>query len=351
MNTVLKGLSSKVSFPVLSGVLIQAYGESLNFQTTDLQLSVQYEAPALIEEEGQAVLPAKLLSNIVKNLPDAAVTVKTEDGSCLLSCDNASYSLNTLPSEEFPKFPRVEEEQSILLSFSDFSAMVKKVSRAASKDTTRAIITGILIDCSEGKVTMVTTDNYRLAVAEKAVDGLADFNAVISSQFLSDVASLPYSEEFIRLGINENQAVITYGKTVLVNRRIEGKFPAYKRLLPESFTSTCEVSAHDLTASIKRVSLLGQDSSPVKIDLDPMTQSIQLSSSSQEVGSAQEMLRCRMEGEANRVAFSYVYLLDGLSAVDADEVLLCVNADNKPGVFKVQGDIDFLYLVMPVRAW
>lgn len=351
MTTVMKGVSARASLPILSGVLVSARNDTLNLQTTDLQLSVQCAAPALVEEEGQTVLPAKLLSTIVKNLPDAAISVKADDGSCLIACNNASYSLKTMLAEDFPAFPTVDQQQSITIPFEDFVSMVKKVSRSASKDTTRAIITGILIECAQGVATMVTTDNYRLAVVSKNIGGLADFSAVISSQFLSDVASLPYSQPTINLGLSENQAIVTYGNTVLVNRRLEGKFPPYKRLLPESFATTVQIPTRQLVSSIRRVSLLGHDSSPVKIDIDPQTESLQLFSSSQEVGSAQEMIRCQIQGEPNRVAFSYLYLLDGLSAADAEEIELCVNADNKPGIFRTKGEIDFLYLVMPVRAW
>ena len=188
---VIKGVSTRSTLPVLSGILLEATGDSLVLQATDLELSIQYSTAALVEEEGKAVVPGKLFSDIVKNLPDAAVHVEADEENALITCDSSSFSIKALNYEDFPGFPHVEASQRIEVPFTKFAAMVKKVARAVSKDESRAILTGALVTLEENHFKMVATDSYRLALAEVELpDSAADeFEAVISGSFLQDIAS------------------------------------------------------------------------------------------------------------------------------------------------------------------
>lgn len=351
LSVVLKGVATRSTLPILSGIYLDAKGDTLTLQTTDLELSIHYTVAALIEEEGQAVVPGKLFSEIVKNLPDAAVHVEAEDESVLITCDAASFSIKTLNPEDFPGFPHVDVQQTISIPFANFSSMVKRVSRVVSKDESRAILTGVLITLEGSQLKMVATDSYRLAITEVDLEdaGADDFQAVISGGFLQEIASLPKSDTSVNLALAENQIVVTYQDTVFINRRIEGNFPNYRQLLPDSHSTRVGLSVEHLVAAVKRTSLLGQTSSPVKFDINTSSQVVQLSSTAQDVGSAQETLSCSGEGENVEIAFNYAYVLDGLSAVGTDEVYLEVQSSLKPGIFKSAEPENFLYLVMPVR--
>lgn len=351
LSVVLKGVATRSTLPILSGIYLDAKGDTLTLQTTDLELSIHYTVAALIEEEGQAVVPGKLFSEIVKNLPDAAVHVEAEDESVLITCDAASFSIKTLNPEDFPGFPHVDVQQTISIPFTNFSSMVRRVSRVVSKDESRAILTGVLITLEGSQLKMVATDSYRLAITEVDLEdaGADDFQAVISGGFLQEIASLPKSDTSVNLALAENQIVVTYQDTVFINRRIEGNFPNYRQLLPDSHSTRVGLSVEHLVAAVKRTSLLGQTSSPVKFDIDTSSQVVQLSSTAQDVGSAQETLSCSGEGENVEIAFNYAYVLDGLSAVGTDEVYLEVQSSLKPGIFKSAEPENFLYLVMPVR--
>ena len=181
---VIKGVSTRSTLPVLSGILLEATGDSLVLQATDLELSIQYSTAALVEEEGKAVVPGKLFSDIVKNLPDAAVHVEADEENALITCDSSSFSIKALNYEDFPGFPHVEASQRIEVPFTKFAAMVKKVARAVSKDESRAILTGALVTLEENHFKMVATDSYRLALAEVELsDSAADeFEAVIHAK-------------------------------------------------------------------------------------------------------------------------------------------------------------------------
>lgn len=350
ISVVLKGVSTRSTLPVLSGILITAEGDKINLQTTDLEVSIQYSVAALVEEEGRAVVPGKLFSEIVKNLPDAAVHVKAEDEQAFITCDTSSFSIKSLNPDDFPGFPAVDVQQRIEIPFAQFVSMVKRVSRVVSRDESRPILTGVLVTLESGLLRMVATDSYRLAVTEAALNSSADdFQAVISGSFLSEIASLPKTEANVSLALAENQIVVTCQDTVFINRRIEGNFPNYKQLLPDTYVTRATIDVDHLVAGVKRASLMGSSSSPVRFDLNVASQTAQISAASQDIGSAQETLACEIEGEDVEIAFNYAYVLEGLAAVSSDEVYLEVQSSMKPGIFRAPAPESYLYLVMPVR--
>ena len=351
LATVVKGSSSRSTLSILSGILIQARDGEIVLQTTDLKLSIRIILPALVEEAGDTVVPAKLFSDIVKNLPDAAVHVEATDEQAFVTCDTSSFSIRALNAEDFPGFPRVDVHQKIEIPFHQFSTMVKRVSRVVSKDESRAILTGVLITLEAGVLRMVATDSYRLAITDAPLPNSSadEFHAVISGSFLSEIASLPKTESPVSLALADNQIVVTCEDTVFINRRIEGNFPNYKQLLPDGYATRATIEVDKLVASVRRASLLGSTSSPVRFDLNNASQTVQISAASQDVGSAQEIISCAIEGEDVEIAFNYAYVLDGLGSIATDEVYLEVQSALKPGIFRALEPENFLYLVMPVR--
>lgn len=352
LTIVAKGISARSTLPILSGILIEAKADAITLQATDLELSIQYSAAALVEEPGKIVVPGKLFTDIVKSLTDAAVHVEGTDEQAIITCDTSSFSIKVMSAEDFPGFPQVSIEERIEIPHPQFSSMVKRVARVVSKDESRAILTGVLITCAEGQLRMVATDSYRLAIVDAALpksDGDADFEAVISGTFLTDIASLPKTESPVTLALAENQIVVTCDNTVFINRRIEGTYPNYKQLLPDAHSTRAVIETDRLAASVRRAALLGSASSPVRIDLNADTGTAHVSAMSQDVGSAQETIKCEVEGEPIEIAFNYMYVLDGLSSMGSDTVALEVQSPMKPGIFRATEGDDFLYLVMPVR--
>ena len=351
LAVVLKGIATRSTLPILSGIYLDAHNDNLTLQATDLELSIQFTIPALVEEEGRSVFPGKLFFDIVKNLPDAAVHVETGEDSAVITCDASSFSIKTLDAEDFPGFPHVDTQQAISIPFSQFSSMVKRVARVVSKDESRAILTGVLITFEGETLKMVATDSYRLAITEAQLGEPAaeGFQAVISGSFLQELASLARTDDPLTIALAENQIVVTYHDTVFINRRIEGNFPNYRQLLPDSYATRVRLNVSHLVSGVKRTSILGQQSSPVKFAIDVESQTVQLSAAAQDVGSAQETLACQGEGDNVEIAFNYAYVLDGLGSVNTDDVFLEVQSGMKPGIFKAGEGENFLYLVMPVR--
>lgn len=350
LNTVLKGTSSKSALPILSGIYIEAQEDTLVFQATNLDLSIQYQTKALVEEPGKTVMPGKLFSDIVKSMNDAAVHVFASEDAASIVCDSSSFTIRVLDANDFPAFPEVEILQKISVPFETFTQMVKKVLKAASKDESKPALTGINVTLEDGTLSMVTTDSYRLALASAEVqnDNAENFQAVISSTFMSDIISLPKTADDLTLALTENQIVVTYQNTVFINRKIEGTYPAYKRIIPTSHTTRISVSRSQLMAAVRRASLLGNAAASVKFEVDIPSKTLQLSSS-QDSGSLKETLSFKGDGENIEIGFNCAYVTDGLSSIDGDEVFLELTSPTKAGVFKTTGACSFLYLVMPMR--
>ena len=354
LSVIQKGVSARSTLAILSGVLLIAEGNSLVLKSTNGgDISVTYTANALVEEPGRIVVSAKLFLDIVKNLNDAAVHFTTVGDTAQIKCDTSHFTIKTINPEDFPEFPQASPENSVILPYGDFCTMVRRVARATSKDQDRIILTGILVSVEDNKLTMVATDSYRLALTSY---GLKDqenlhFSAVISGSFLQEVSSLPKGEGNITLSIADNQIIISYGNTILINKRINGNFPNYKQLLPASQTFTAEVvlPVVAFSASARRMALIGEKNAQMKLSLYPKNQFVNISAQTSDVGSVEDSLPCAGQGDDVQIAFNCAYILDGLSVIETEMCSLDVQASNRPGIIRAGEGQDYLYLIMPVK--
>lgn len=351
LNVVSKGMSSRSTLPILSGVYMNASEGELSLQATDLEISVRHKAPALVEEDGTVVVPGKLLSDIVRSLPEAAVTLEKDKEVVSVRCQQAAFTVKTLNPADFPRFPEIAIEKSVELPSDTMASMVKKVSRAVSRDETRAILTGVLMVIEGPAVKMVATDSYRLAVVERLLEEPAgeDIEAVVPGRALDEATKLASSGSFVRMGVSENQIVFEFGETTFVTRRIEGAFPNYKQLIPKESETSVVVSTDEFMASVKRVSLLALHNTPLKIEVHNEDQTMSLSATTQDVGDASEDLMVKAAGKDVEIAFNHAFLMDGLSAIQTETTRLEAVSALKPGLLRSEGEEDFLYLLMPVR--
>lgn len=349
LSVVSKGAATHSTLPILAGVYIDASGDHVVLQTTDLDRSVQYTVPALVEEEGSIVVPAKLMRDIAKSLPDAAVHFEAGEGDAVIVCESSTFNVKAMDAIDFPGFPSIDAVDSVEIPFQDFSRMVKKVARVCSHDETRAILTGVLISADQGNLRMVATDSYRLAVADQTLEGSAAFEAVIPGPFLLEVAELAPSADAVRLSVSENQVMVDYRNVVYINRRLEGTYPNYRLLLPDGFKTRVTFNDKQLVQAVRRTSLINGSTSPIKFDINQASGTTQLSAVTQDVGSAQELLTTPVEGADAQIAFNATFIADGLNAFTTDTVYLELQDSNRPGIFKSGEGEQFLYLVMPVR--
>lgn len=355
LQTVQRAVSSKSILPVLSGILVYAEDGHLNLCTTDLELSMKYSLESNDSNGEAVVLPARLVSDIVKNLSDGRVDIVVDEktGNAKLTSGASAFDIKTYSAEDFPKFPELRSEKSITFDGAKFAAAVKQVVRAVSKDETRPVLCGILLTLEKGRLKMVATDSYRLSIHEAAVEGSSqeDIRVIVPARCMDEVAKAAVDRgadsRQVEMGLAQNQIYFKVGNMVVVSRLIEGNFPNYQQLLPENCELRVKIKKDDFASALRRVALLAQNNALVKIKIDP--EKLEVSAITADIGSAVEHLRADVSGAGMEVAFNAQYLLDGLSSISEDEVLFELNSPLKPGILRPASAQDFIYLAMPVR--
>ena len=341
------------TLPVLSGVRIQVSGDTLTVTGTDLELTIHLTIEVGGEQDGAAVVPARLVGDIVKALPAGAVEIAldgaADGGEMSISAGRSQFSVRPLSLDDYPAQADPSGEV-VTLSAETLADSLRQVVRAASTDDARAVLTGVLLASEDDGVRMVATDSYRLAVRDlpdSSVLGSGQ-KVLIPGRALSELQRLMGDVDELTVRFGEREATFEAGTTRLTTRLIEGEFPNYRNLLPSSYPNLLTVSKASMMEAIRRVKILAQDSTPVRLTLGGDT--VQLTAITQDVGNAAEEIDASYDGAEMTVAFNPDYLAAGIDAIDADDVTLATMDPMKPAVLRGAGQEDYLYLLMPVRV-
>ena len=348
LQVVQRGVSSRPGIPALAGVLMEAGSDgTLTLTTTDLEVSARLAIEVHVQEEGIALVPARLVGDTVKSLSDAPVEIEADQAQARIRCAAYEGALRLLPAEDFPALqPPVGTR--VVAGAAVFAEAAGQVARAASRDEARPVLTGVLLEVSREGVTLVATDSYRLAVRELVATAAGEARAIVPERALSEAgrAAAALEKGDVEMFVDESQVSFQVGQLTLTSRLIEGEFPNYRQLLPEAYESRLTVSRQQLSDAVRRVGLLARDTSPVRMEFNAL--GVKLSSSSPDLGQAVETVEARYEGEEITAAFNPHYLSDGLAAATGESVRVEVRDGLKPGVVRGESD-EFTYLVMPVR--
>jgi len=351
LGIISKGMSSRSTLPILSGIHLETDGGSLVFKTTDLEISIQHSAPVLLERDGATVVPGKLFSDIVKSFPDAAVTLDLKDDHLTVSCQDSVFVIHTLNPMDFPLFPQINTKKAGTIPSDVFSSMIKKVIKAVSKDESRAILTGVLVKLDENTLQLVATDSYRLAIAKNRIERTVDraIELIIPGDVLDEIRRLITSQKEVTISDSENQIVFNFGETIFITRKIEGSYPNYNAIIPSENSISAVIETAQLLEVVKRVAITAQSHTPIRFIFDGNTQFIDISSKIQDIASSNERVPAQIDGDLLEIGFNHQYIIDGLSAIDTEEVLFEAQSSLKPGILKSIGSEYFFYLTMPVR--
>jgi DNA polymerase III subunit beta len=348
LQTVQRGVSSRPGIPALTGVLLEADEVgTLTLTTTDLEVSARLAIDVHVTEAGTALVPARLLGDTVKSLSDAPVEFETDQSQARIRCAAYEGSLRLLPAEDFPGLQE-PGGTTVTAQAGAFAEAVAQVARAASRDEARPVLTGVLIEISREGCVLVATDSYRLAVRDLVATADGEAKAIVPERALSEAGRAAATDEkgSVEILVDESQVSFRVAGLTLTSRLIEGEFPNYRQLLPETHESRLTISRQQLHDAVRRVGLLARDTTPVRLEFNAL--GVRLSSSSPDLGQAVETVEARYEGEDLTIAFNPQYLIDGLNAAVGESVRIDVRDGLKPGV--VRGEHDgFTYLVMPVR--
>ena len=238
IGVVARAVSTRGAVQILGGILLRAEDGQLTLAATDMELSLRSSLAASIESEGAAVVPGRVLLDIVRQLPssagDVSLAYQSGEHALELVCGTANYRLHTFSAEDFPRLPVADTAQSFEVERETFLETASRVSRAASRDESRPVLTGILVRFASGSVVMAATDSYRLSVKETAIGGdLPDLEAIIPARALAELGRIATSGDTLQVGVQDNQVVFATEAALLTTRRIDGQFPNYSQLLPD----------------------------------------------------------------------------------------------------------------------
>jgi DNA polymerase-3 subunit beta len=340
-----RAIGTRSPLPVLQGLLLTVSGSQLQVTGTDLDVTVRTEIEVEVVDEGTSVVPGRLATEAVRKMPAGAIDVATGDGEVEITGSGPQFRFRELPVADFPQLPDVVIDDEVKLNGDVFADALGQVCVAASGDDARPVLTGVYFESEEGHLRLVATDSYRLAVRDVAgvktgISGLVPVRA------LRDLGRTVGGKKLV-VGIGAREAKISSDRGSLTARLIEGTFPNYRQLIPESYPSRLTIKRDELLEAIDRASLVAEDHIPVRLQLQEG--GVELSVSRQDVGGESEHVDADYKGEEMTIAFNSRYLNDGVVAVDDEEVVIDVSDPLKPGVISGAKTTDFLYLLMPVR--
>lgn len=352
ISTTSRAVSPKSSIPALEGILLEA-GSDLRLTGYNLETGIRTIVPADIREEGTLVLGARLFGEIVRKLPDDIVTFQAENYMVNIKCGMSEFNILGTDPEEFPELPTVEYQNSLVLPQSKLKAMISQTLFAVSDNESRPIHTGSLFEVDSEGLTIVSVDGYRLALRHESIDkkeGAETFSFVVPGAALSEVEKICSDvDEPASVTQGARHVMFKVGDTMLVSRRLEGEFLAYRQAIPRNNTIHVEGDTRALLSSIDRVSLIISDKlkSPLRCVFDSNLLKI---STKTAIGDAYDECPLSGDGGGLEIGFNNKYLMDALKAAPADKVRLELTTGVSPCVIlPTEGEENFLYMVLPVR--
>jgi DNA polymerase-3 subunit beta len=352
LGLVGRAVSTRASVQILAGVLLRIEEGQLVVAATDMEMSLRATLDAVAEGEGAVVAPGRLLVDIARLLPsgDLVLSYEAESATLDLTCGSAAYRLNTYRADDFPRLPEVEAATLTRVPRQALLDTITQVSRAASRDESRPVLTGILVRLEETGIVMAATDSYRLAVKETPLEHSVDrdLEAIVPARALAELARIGQSAtaDDIGVGVLENQVVFDVEGIWLTARRIDGQFPNFRQLRPDGFEAEIHVAREELLDAVRRVSVMAQRNAPLRLRFEEGTLTIQ--TQAQDVGEATESLPIAYTGEPMEIGFNPDFLREGLESISEDEVRLRLITPLRPGLISGAGE-DFWYLIMPIR--
>jgi DNA polymerase III subunit beta len=349
LGVVSRAASTRTTVQVLAGILLRAEGGRLELAATDMEISLRSSLEAEVGSEGAVVVPSKLLADLVRLLPTEEVSIEHRPGEGVVEIVSgaASYKLHTYNAEDFPRLP---ETTGVELMSIDADAVLEtagRVSRAASRDESRPVLTGILVRFEGQNLVMAATDSYRLAVKETSMGSNGpELDAIVPARALGELTRIAQGAGGLQIGVQENQVLFATDGILLTTRRIEGQFPNYRQLLPETFEHELSLPRDELLEVVRRVSVMAQRNAPIRLRF--AEGELTVSAQTQDVGEARETMPAPFASDPLEIGFNPEFLRDGIESVEGDELRLKLISSLRPAVIQGEGD-DFSYLIMPIR--
>lgn len=357
-------LSGKnINLPILNNVMIEARDGEIKLIATDLEIGIVCQIRGKIEKEGSFTVDSKIISDYISLLPNKKVDIEKKDSELLIKSENYKTSVKGMSAEDYPVIPQVERKGCYKVKISEFKKALSQVIFAVSNSETRIELTGVLFNLSNKELTLASTDSYRLAekkIKIKTEGEIPENRSIIipakTLQEVTKILAIARNENFDENGgelsfyVSDNQILIIIGNTELVSRLIEGFYPDYGQIIPQKNETTIIINRAELIRAIKAASIFSKSgSNDINLDFPLGKNQAIISSTSSQSGDNMTELDATVNGVDNGIVVNYRYLLDGVNAIDSENIRIEITNSNTPCVIRGEDDKDYLYIVMPIK--
>ncbi|MBR5543488.1 MAG: DNA polymerase III subunit beta [Oscillospiraceae bacterium] len=346
-------VASKSSVPVMEGLLLDCSFGELKITGYDLSTGIKITVPADIKEDGQVVINAKILTDIVRLFPDEPITFQTDENMfATITCKNVRHEIVCLSAKDFPALPDIEKKFFLSLAQSDLKQMISQTIFAISGDISKPVLTGSLFDVEGEKLTVVSVDGVRLSFRTAKIENESEeenFSFVVPGTTLKEVEKFcADSDEEVSICVGKKHIIFTLGGSMIISRILEGDFLNYKNAVPKVNAFKVRVNRRDLITAIERVSILISEriNDPIHLNFEEKKLYISCRTT---LGSSQDECQLLDAAETLRIGFNHRYILEALRACPNDEVELELNTHVSPIIITPPGSNEYLHLVLPVR--
>ena len=355
INSVVKGVASKTTMPILEGILIQTNDNEIKLTTYDLEIGIEYIIESTIEEQGSTVVNAIMFSEIIRKLPDTEITITINDNNLLvIECEGSLYKLATMNPDEFPELPKINVDNSIEIEQNLLKNMVRKTIFAVSNEENRPIFTGCLFEVKDNKLNVVAVDGYRLAIKSNLLNSKSnDFSVVIPGKTLNEINKIIMdSFDSIKIGVSKNQALFEMENCKIVTRLLDGEFLNYRNAVPTNWETRIRVNRRDLQECFERISLISasiaekEKKYPVKTKIEVGKITI---SCTNQTGDAKEELYLETQGKELEAGLNPKYFLEALKVIEDEEIFIDFGTSVSPSVIRPIENEDYTYMILPIR--
>lgn len=350
LNSVARVANSRGTLPILANVLIKTSRNRLSIASTNLDIAITHYIGAKVSEEGAITVPARLMQDYISSLPDGVINLELKETKLNITTDQYQSTVNGIIADDFPTMPAIGGGQKWSISGPLFKKALQQVVFAASSDETRPVLTGVLLQTTEGKLHMAATDSYRLAEKQLGANK-NEINLLVPASAMQDLLRIMGDEEAeVSVNHDDQQALFKIGDVELVTRLLDGKYPDYKKLIPANFTTSAILKKADLVNVTKVSSLFARESAgSVTIEVDATTKKLSIRSVASQLGENTATADAKVTGTGS-ITLNSRYMLDALSVITGEEVTFSFNGKLEPTLLQSAGTPDYKHIIMPLKS-
>jgi DNA polymerase-3 subunit beta len=350
LGSVARVANSRGTLPILANVLIKTSNNRLSISATNLDIAITHYIGAKVSEEGSITVPARLMQDFVSSLPDGVIELDLQETKLHVTTDQYNSVVNGIVADDFPVMPAITTGKSWELDGATFKRGLQQVVFTASNDETRPVLTGVLLQTINSKLYMASTDSYRLA-EKKLSNNKSDVQLLIPASAMHDLLRvLGDGDDKIKVTHDEQQVLFQVGDVELVTRLVDGKYPDYRKLIPESFQTEARLKRADFVNVTKVSSLFARESAgSVTIEVDKKTNQLSIRSVASQLGENTATVPAKISNDGS-ITLNSRYLLDALGALSGDEVVFSFNGKLEPTQLSDPSGDDYKHIIMPLKS-